>query len=68
MSAPLYRGVHSGRYPRPVNVSANVVRWLADECEEALERMIAERDQPQPPQRRGRPAGRNAKTIVTEVQ
>ena len=54
----LYRGVHSGRYPRPVNVSANVVRWLADECEATLDRMIAERNEPKPPQRRGRPARR----------
>ena len=44
----LYRGVHSGRYPRPVNVSNNVVRWLADECEAALVRMIAQRDEPKP--------------------
>jgi predicted DNA-binding transcriptional regulator AlpA len=51
----LYRGIHSGRYPRPVNVSSNVVRWLADECEAALARMIAERDEPKPPERRGRP-------------
>lgn len=42
----LYRGIHSGRYPRPINVSNNVVRWLADECEAALARMIAERDKP----------------------
>ena len=46
MSAPFYRGVHSGRYPRPVNVSDNVVRWLADECEAALATLIAARDEP----------------------
>jgi predicted DNA-binding transcriptional regulator AlpA len=56
----LYRGMAKGRYPRPVFVSANVVRWLADECETALDRMIAERNEPMPPQRRGRPARRNA--------
>jgi predicted DNA-binding transcriptional regulator AlpA len=56
----LYRGVHAGRYPRPVNVSNNVVRWLAEECEATLDRMIAARNDPQPPQRRGRPARRNA--------
>ena len=50
----LYRGVHSGRYPRPVNVSDNVVRWLADECEAALQRMIAARDEPKLAERRGR--------------
>ena len=51
----LYRGIHSGRYPRPVNVSNNVVRWLADECEAALDRMIAARNEPKPSERRGRP-------------
>lgn len=51
----LYRGVHSGRYPRPVNVSNNVVRWLADECEAALERMIGERDGRKRVTQRGRP-------------
>ena len=45
----------AGRYPRPVNVSNNVVRWLADECEAALDRMIAARDEPKPSERRGRP-------------
>ena len=40
----LYRGMTAGRYPRPVLVSANVARWLADECEAALQRMINERD------------------------
>ena len=32
----LYRGMRSGRYPRPINVSDNLVRWLGDECEAAL--------------------------------
>jgi len=50
----LYRGVHSGRYPRPVNVSNNAVRWLADECEAALERMIGERDGRKRATQRGR--------------
>ena len=47
------RGIHSGRYPRPVNVSNNAVRWLADECEAALDRMIAARDEPKQAERRG---------------
>jgi predicted DNA-binding transcriptional regulator AlpA len=51
----LYRGIRSGRYPRPVNVSNNIVRWLADECEAALSRMIAARDEPKLAERRGRP-------------
>jgi predicted DNA-binding transcriptional regulator AlpA len=42
----LYRGMNAGRYPHPVLVSANVARWLADECEAALQRMIAARDDP----------------------
>jgi predicted DNA-binding transcriptional regulator AlpA len=50
----LYRGVGT-IYPRPVYVSANAVRWLRSECEAALDRMIAARDEPKPPQRRGRP-------------
>jgi predicted DNA-binding transcriptional regulator AlpA len=57
----LYRGIRSGRYPRPVYVSDNVVRWLAGECEAALERMIAARGKTKPralsrPWRRGRPS------------
>jgi predicted DNA-binding transcriptional regulator AlpA len=50
----LYRGMNAGRYPRPVLVSANVARWLADECEAALQRMIAMRDEPKLPTGRGR--------------
>ena len=50
----LYRGVRSGRYPRPINVSDNIVRWLADECQAALDRMISDRDKPKPAKPRGR--------------
>ena len=57
----LYRGMDTGRYPRPVLVSANVARWLGDECEAALDRMIAARDEPKPPSpRRGRKRGASA--------
>ena len=49
-----YRGMGAGRYPRPVLVSANVARWLADECEAALQRMINERDGRKRIPRRGR--------------
>ena len=38
----LYRGIASGRYPKPVHVGG--VRWLRSECEAALNRMIGERD------------------------
>ena len=31
----LYRGVHTGRYPRPVYVSDNSVRWVGHECRAA---------------------------------
>jgi predicted DNA-binding transcriptional regulator AlpA len=62
----LYRGMAAKRYPRPVFVSANVARWLADECEAALERMIAERDKPKPPSRRGR-KGRRIERAETEA-
>jgi hypothetical protein len=52
--ATLYRGI--GRiYPRPINVSDNVCRWIADECRVALQKIIAKRDEPKPPSRRGRP-------------
>ena len=62
----LYRGVHSGRYPRPVNVSDNVVRWLADECEAALQRMIAARDEPKLAERRGRPRRKHQPEITDD--
>jgi predicted DNA-binding transcriptional regulator AlpA len=50
----LYRGVNSGIYPPPMNVSANVVRWIGHECRAARQRMMGERGKtPKPP--RGRP-------------
>jgi predicted DNA-binding transcriptional regulator AlpA len=51
----LYRGMRNGRYPRPVHVSGNSVRWIKSECEAALDRMIAARDETKPSERRGRP-------------
>src|SRR5271166_4876343 len=48
----LYRGIHMGRYPRSVNIGG--ARWLADECEAALDRMINERDGRKRIGRRGR--------------
>jgi predicted DNA-binding transcriptional regulator AlpA len=40
----LYRGVATGRYPPPINISANVVRWLGHECRASLDRIVAARD------------------------
>jgi predicted DNA-binding transcriptional regulator AlpA len=59
-TSTLYRGVVNGVYPKPLSVSGGggggAVRWLADECRDALTRMIVARDQPKPkPERRGRP-------------
>ena len=71
-TATLYRGIQTGRYPRPMNVSDNVVRWLGHECRAARQRMLSERAEPKtppPPARRGRPRGRKpaaSKTLATE--
>jgi predicted DNA-binding transcriptional regulator AlpA len=51
----LYRGMKSGRYPKPVHVSGNSVRWLRSECEAAAQRMLAARDEPKVAEPRGRP-------------
>jgi predicted DNA-binding transcriptional regulator AlpA len=42
--ATLYRGMDAGRYPRPINVGPNTVRWVRSECEAALRALIAKRD------------------------
>ena len=63
----LYRGLVSGIYPRPINTSGNTVRWLADECRAALQRMIAERDEPKPPSNRGRKRGASAAKAKTDA-
>jgi predicted DNA-binding transcriptional regulator AlpA len=42
--ATLYRGVKSGRYPRPVKVGPNTNRWVRPECQSSLEKWLAERD------------------------
>src|SRR5215211_3115438 len=31
-TSTLYRGVNSGIYPPPMNVSPNAVRWIGQEC------------------------------------
>jgi hypothetical protein len=38
--ATLYRGVAEGRYPPPVMIGPNSVRWLLSECREVRQRMI----------------------------
>jgi hypothetical protein len=53
----LYRGIAVGRYPKPVAVAGNSVRWVGAECRKALQRMLDERDQRRP-SRRGRPSAR----------
>jgi predicted DNA-binding transcriptional regulator AlpA len=50
----LYRGMRADRYPRPVLVAGNSARWVRSECEAALQRMLAARDEPKKPTRRGR--------------
>jgi predicted DNA-binding transcriptional regulator AlpA len=50
----LYRGVNSGIYPPPMNVSANMVRWIGHECRAARQRMMRERGKT-PKLPRGRP-------------
>lgn len=68
----LYRGVHSGLYPPPMNVSPNVVRWIGSECRAAQQRMLSQRAKPKPPPppaRRGRPPGRRRKAATaTEAE
>jgi predicted DNA-binding transcriptional regulator AlpA len=42
--ATLYRGIKTGKYPRPLKVGPGTSRWVQSECEEALLKMIALRD------------------------
>jgi hypothetical protein len=42
--ATLYRGIANGRYPRPVWIGPNSVRWLLSECRQARQKMIDARD------------------------
>jgi predicted DNA-binding transcriptional regulator AlpA len=39
----IYRGAAEGRYPLPVQIGPNSVRWLLSECRAARDRMIAAR-------------------------
>lgn len=40
----LYRGIAAGRYPPPVRVGPNSVRWLLSECRAVRQAMIAARN------------------------
>jgi hypothetical protein len=65
-ASTLYRGMVAGIYSRPVNVAGNTVRWIADECRADLNRMIAARDGPQQPPRRGRPPRIRSSKVPSE--
>ena len=39
----LYRGIRQGRYPRPLKVGPGSSRWIREECESALQRMMEAR-------------------------
>jgi predicted DNA-binding transcriptional regulator AlpA len=41
--ATLYRGIRKGRYPAPIKIGPGSSRWLWNECEAALQAMIAGR-------------------------
>jgi hypothetical protein len=43
-AATLYRGMQTGRYPKPIKVGANSSRWIKSECAAALSKIIAARD------------------------
>jgi prophage regulatory protein len=42
--ATLYRGVASGRFPRPVKIGPNMARWVRGELQAVVRARIAERD------------------------
>lgn len=42
--ATLYRGIKSGKYPKPIKQGVGTSRWLRSECEAALRKIISERD------------------------
>jgi hypothetical protein len=39
--ATLYRGIKSGKYPKPIKIGPGTSRWLLSECEQALGKIIA---------------------------
>lgn len=40
----LWRGIKSGRYPKPIKVSARACRWRLDELRAVLERAASDRE------------------------
>jgi prophage regulatory protein len=44
ISAPtLWRGVKSGRYPKPVKIGIRIARWRREELAACIDRLAAER-------------------------
>ncbi|MFB9984349.1 helix-turn-helix transcriptional regulator [Mesorhizobium kowhaii] len=41
----LWRGINSGRYPRPLKMNQSTNRWRRDELIAVIERAVAERDE-----------------------
>jgi predicted DNA-binding transcriptional regulator AlpA len=60
-SATLYRGIASGRYPKPIKVSPNGSRWIKSECLQALRKLAAERLNRRCPMLRWPPDSRKAR-------
>jgi predicted DNA-binding transcriptional regulator AlpA len=46
--ATIYRGAAYGRYPLPVQIGPNSVRWLRSECRAAMQRLLDARGRPEP--------------------
>jgi predicted DNA-binding transcriptional regulator AlpA len=42
--ATLWRGTKAGRYPKPIKIGPQSVRWRRSELQACIERMIAARD------------------------
>jgi hypothetical protein len=64
----LYRGIDTGIYPPPINVSPNVVRWLPHECRAARQRMLSARGEPKAPSpRRGRKRGASRAEMEAQI-
>ena len=43
--ATLYRGIKSGKYPKPIKIGPGTSRWVLGECQQKLREMIAARDE-----------------------
>ena len=41
--ATLYRGVKSGKFPRPIKIGPGISRWRKSELREAIEKLALER-------------------------